>query len=156
MVRAGGRVSLIAKEPPMIDPAKQKQLHAFLRQHRYGAIATVSRDGAPEAALIGIAAMPDLSLIFETIGTTRKCVNLRRDGRVALVVGCDGDTTLQYEGLADERPADDVAGDYYAVLPENLGHRGWPGLTYVRVRPRWMRLSTYGAAWSVEEFHFDR
>jgi len=30
----------------------------------------------------------------------------------------------------------------------------WPGLTYFRVRPSWIRLSNYGSPWSVEEMAF--
>jgi pyridoxine/pyridoxamine 5'-phosphate oxidase len=138
----------------MMDVTKKDEFYAFLRQHRYGVISTVTPDGAPEAALVGVATMPDLSLIFETIETTRKFANLRRNPRVAMVIGWGGERTLQYEGVADARDDDDLSDSYYAVLPESRGHAGWPGLTYVRIRPRWIRLSSYGPAWNVEEFRF--
>ncbi|HEX7450933.1 MAG TPA: pyridoxamine 5'-phosphate oxidase family protein, partial [Polyangiaceae bacterium] len=58
--------------------------------------------GAPQAAVVGYAVSDDLELVFDTLGSTRKAHNLRRDSRVALVVGWDDDQTVQIEGIADE------------------------------------------------------
>ncbi len=131
----------------------------FLRAHRYGVVSTVCENGAPEAAFVGLAVTPDLDLIFETLNTTRKYANILRDPRIAAVVGWDQNETLQYEGVSDEPNEEDwetLETIYYAALPENRSHLGWPGLTYIRVRPRWIRLSNYGMPWSVREFAFDR
>lgn len=128
----------------------------FLKSATFGAIATVSRDGSPEAALVNIAATEDLELIFETIQTTRKCINLRRNPRVA-IVAWRGDETLQCEGMADEpdeHARAPLLESYFARQPEALGHCGWPGLTYFRVRPHWIRLSRYGTTFSVRELRF--
>jgi len=138
-----------------MDKAKQSETYDFIKARRYGVVSTVSKDHAPEAAFVGLAINPDLELMFETLVTTRKYENLKRDPRVAIVVGGDDGKTLQYEGIADEpdeygRSA--FKNIYYEILPENRGHEGWPGLTYIRVRPRWIRLSDYGRPWSVEEF----
>jgi len=143
----------------MIDKTKQFQLYEFIKARRCGVVSTVSRGGAPEAAFVSLAVTPDLELLFETLNMTRKYENLQRDGRVAIVIGGDSDKTLQVEGLADEPDKfhlDDLKSVYYAMIPENRSHDGWPGLTYMRVRPTWIRLSDYGAPWSVEEFRFDR
>jgi general stress protein 26 len=142
----------------MIDKIKKIELLSFLKAHRYGVISTVSEDGAPEAAMVGIAAMDDLTLIFETLNTTRKYENLRRDPRVAMATGWTDEKTLQYEGTWDEPEESEweaLKQIYYAALPEYGSHDGWPGLTYIRVRPRWIRFSNYSLPWSVEEFRFD-
>jgi pyridoxine/pyridoxamine 5'-phosphate oxidase len=142
----------------LIDRIKRGALYEFLKPHRYGVISTVSKEGMPEAAYIGLAATPELDLIFETLNTSRKFLNLRRNPHAALVIGWDHERTLQYEGVAeepDEFSLDDLKDTYYAALPENRGHDGWPGLTYVRIRPRWIRVSNYGSPWNVEEFRFD-
>jgi pyridoxine/pyridoxamine 5'-phosphate oxidase len=142
----------------MIEPAKRREIYGFMKPCRHGVISTVSQNGAPEAAFISLATMPDLSVIFETINTTRKYGNLCREPRVALVIGWGGDKTLQYEGSADEPDGselDAIKSAYYAGLPENNSHESWPGLTYIRVRPRWIRLSNYGSPWMVEEFNFE-
>jgi len=134
----------------------KKDAYEFLKDTALGAISTISRDGRPEGALINIAVTPGLELIFETIQTTRKCVNLRRDPRAA-IVAWRSDETLQYEGLADEPDRyarEPLLETYFAAQPEALGHCGWPGLTYFRVRPRWIRLSRYGTSFSVRELRF--
>jgi general stress protein 26 len=142
----------------MVDRVKRDEIYDFIKTRRCGVVSTGSTNGAPEAAFVGLAVTPDLELIFETIDTTRKYENLKRDPRVAIVIGGDDGKTLQYEGIADE--PDEYGRDafksiYYEVLPENRSHDGWPGLTYIRVRPHWIRLSDYGTPGSVEEFRFD-
>lgn len=128
---------------------------AFLRAAPLGAISTVSEDGSPEVAVVNLAVTDDLELVFETLQTTRKCTNLRRDPRVA-IVAWHGDETLQYQGIADE-PDQYALGPlletYFAAQPHALDHCGWPGLTYVRVRPRWIRLSRYGRTFDIHELN---
>src|SRR6185312_5253274 len=108
-------------------------LYEFIRQRGLGVVSTVSENGAPEAALVNIAASPDLHLVFHAIQTTRKCSNLRRDPRVAIVIGWDGEKTLQYEGIADE-PGEPELGElkkiYFESCPNATGRAGWPGVTY--------------------------
>jgi hypothetical protein len=98
-----------------------------------------------------------LELIFYALQDTRKCVNLRRDPRIAAVIGWKDDTTLQYEGIADE-PVDPELEAYKQIYaasrPGAAAQMLWPGLTFFRVRPGWLRLSDYGRPWSVEELTF--
>jgi general stress protein 26 len=58
------------------------ELHAYIARQRYGVVATCQADGATESALVGIAVSPDLEIYFDTLGETRKAVNLRRDPRI--------------------------------------------------------------------------
>jgi hypothetical protein len=56
---------------------------------------------------------------------------------------------VQYEGTADEpqgEERDRLTAVYYAVYPDGRDRLSWPGLTYVRVRPRWIRYSDFGQA----------
>jgi pyridoxine/pyridoxamine 5'-phosphate oxidase len=133
-------------------------LREFINRRGIGVISTISADGAPEAALVELAATADLEIVFHAIETTRKCANLRRDPRIALVVGgWDGPETLQYEGVADEPEEAELAALkelYFASCPLASGRAGWPGLTYFRIRPKWLRFSTYAMPWSVEEMTF--
>ena len=129
---------------------------AFLRVAPLGAISTVNEDGSPEVAVVNLAVTNELELIFETLHTTRKCENLRRDPRVAIVVW-HGEETLQYEGIADEPDhyaLEPLLETYFAAQPQALNHCGWPGLIYVRVRPRWIRLSRYGRTFDIREMRF--
>ena len=93
---------------PDIQP---DELIAFLRRHRWGVVATVAADGGPQAAIVGIAVTDRLEVVFDTVDQSRKVRNLRRDPRIALVLGWDLDEgqTLQLEGLADEPSGADRA-----------------------------------------------
>lgn len=121
---------------------------AFLRRHRFAVIGTV-REGAPQAALVGIAVTDRLEIVFDTVTGTRKYANLLADPRVALVVGWDYGQTVQAEGIADLPAGEELAAckqDYFAVWPDGPGRERWPDIAYVRVRPHWLRFSDYAMA----------
>jgi hypothetical protein len=129
----------------------------FIRTRSLAVVSTTSEKLAPEAALVNIAVTDKLELIFYSLQTNRKCINLRRNPRIAAVIGWDGDLTMQYEGIADEPEGaelDQLKSVYAASHSDTEFAMSWPGLTYFRVRPTWIRLSNYGAKWSVEEITF--
>jgi pyridoxine/pyridoxamine 5'-phosphate oxidase len=129
----------------------------FIRERGLGVVSTISPAGAPEAALVNLAVTDDLELVFYTLQDARKCVNLRRNRRIAIVIGWEDERTLQVEGLADEPHGgelDRLKDMYSAARPNARAQMAWPGLTWFRVRPKWVRLSNYGHPWSVEEMTF--
>jgi pyridoxine/pyridoxamine 5'-phosphate oxidase len=120
----------------------------FLRAHRWAVEATVSAEGAPQAAIIGIATTDRLELVFDTLASSRKAANLRSNPQVALVIGGWGDDprTLQYEGVADlptGAELEQIKEVYFAAFPDGTDRLAWPGITYLRVKPRWVRFSDY-------------
>jgi general stress protein 26 len=132
----------------------RRELLAFLRRHRYAVQATTAGDGAPQAAVIGIAVSPELEIVFDTLGTSRKAANLRRDPRIALVVGWDEEQTVQLEGVADEPFGDELSRlkrVYFDAFPDGPEREQWPDITYVRVRLRWARYSDFRAGGIVVE-----
>lgn len=100
----------------------------YVRARRLAVLATLSADGHPQAAVVGIAATDAGDLVFDTTRGSRKFANLSRQPRVALVVGVDwGDEqTVQLEGTAAEIPQDDPAvAAYYDQIPtDRNGPRG--------------------------------
>jgi len=129
-------------------------LLAFLRRHRYAVQASTSADGAPQAAVVGIAVTDQLEIVFDTLSTTRKAHNLRRDPRIALVIGWDEEQTVQLEGTADEPSGDELARlkqAYFAAFPDGPERERWPNITYVRVRPTWARHSDFRPGGTVTE-----
>jgi PPOX class probable F420-dependent enzyme len=121
---------------------------SFLRQNRLAVVSTV-RDGAPQAAVVGIAVTDTLDVIFDTLSTSRKYANLTADPRVALVVGWDAEQTLQIEGTADVPSSDELAAckqAYFAAWPDGHEREQWQHIAYVRVRPRWLRFSDFGVS----------
>ena len=135
----------------------KSDIYDFIRARRFAVMASVDADGAPEAAFVGIAVTPDLEIVFDTTDATRKCPNLRRDARIALVIGWDGEQTLQFEGVADEPKGEELErlkAIYFEAFPDGPQREGWPGLTYFRVKPRWIRMSDYNRPRRIEELTF--
>ncbi len=113
--------------------------------------ASASSSGASQAAVVGFAISDQFEIVFDTLSTTRKAQNLRKNPRIALVVGglvAGDERTAQYEGVADE-PAgaelDRLKQVYYAAYPDGPSRLNWPNLIYVRVRPTWIRYSDYNS-----------
>ena len=126
-----------------------KHLLQFLRQHRLAVQASVSATASPQAAVVGFAVTDDFELVFDTLDSSRKAQNLRRNSKMALVIGgvSPGDErTVQYEGIADEPSGAELErlkAVYYGVYPDGPSRLAWSGLIYVRVRPTWIRYSDY-------------
>lgn len=122
---------------------------AFIRSHRFAIEATVSPEHSPQAAIIGFVATDQFELVFDTLASTRKAANLRDNPRIAFVIGGwkDNDSrTVQYEGIADipvGAELERLKQVYFAVFPDGPTRLSWPGITYVRVKPRWIRYSDF-------------
>ncbi len=137
-----------------------KQAYEFLSRSNRTVISTTTAQGLPEAALINYGVTRDLELVFETLQTSRKYANLMRDPHAALVMGFESECrTCQYEGIVDRPDASELPAllrIYFKARPEARGHRDWPDLVYLRVRPTWLRISSYGPGldWEVDELTF--
>lgn len=118
----------------------------LLREYRLAVVSTVAADGAAQSAVVGCAISDGLEIVFDTLEETRKARNLRRDPRVSAVIGWDRDMTAQIEGVADF-PAgaelERIRAVYFQVYPDGRERLAWPGITHVRVRPRWIRWSDF-------------
>ncbi|MCX4584562.1 pyridoxamine 5'-phosphate oxidase family protein [Streptomyces sp. NBC_01481] len=118
----------------------------FLRRYKLAVQSTVTPDGAPQAAVVGFAVSDDLEIVFDTVETTRKWLNLRADPRIALVIGWDDAITAQIEGVADfptGAELERIQACYFSVYPDGRDRLSWPGITHVRVRPAWVRYSDF-------------
>ena len=121
----------------------------FLRHHPLAVEASVSSTEAPQAAVVGIAVTDRFEIVFDTVDSTRKVENLRRNPRLAFVIGGltpAEERTVQYEGIADEPSGAELErlkATYYQTYPDGPSRLSWPGLIYVRVRPTWIRYTDY-------------
>jgi hypothetical protein len=129
-----------------------RELLQFLQTHRLAVQTSVSASGGPQAAVVGIAVSDRFEIIFDTLASTRKAVNLRQNPGAALVVGgliAGDERTAQIEGIADEPTGEELErlkSVYYRVYPDGPSRLDWPGLTYFRVRPTWIRFSDFNQA----------
>lgn len=125
-----------------------ERLIAFLQAQRFGTISTVGASGEPQAAVVGFAFSDEGEAIFDTLNTTHKAHNVRRDARAALVVW-EGPRTVQIEGLVDEpvgAEKERLLAIYFAAFPDGKERLGWHGIAHFRVRPTWVRYSDFSGA----------
>ena len=130
-------------------------LLAFLRRHKLAVVSTVSLQGEPQAAVVGVAFTDQLEVIFDTLDASRKCANLRRDPRIAIVVGWDEEITVQLEGIADEpigAERDRILAAYFIPYPDGRDRLSWPGITHFRVHLDWARYSDFGPDGQIVEW----
>jgi len=121
-------------------------IYAFMKKHRYGVVSSISRDGSPQSALVGIATSRGLEIIFDTVQSSRKYPNLIERPRCSFVIGWSGEQTLQYEGIAEEPKGAALQRYqevYFSVWPDGLARLSWPGIAYFVVHPRWIRYSDF-------------
>ena len=123
------------------------ELIAWLRRHPFAVVSTVHADHRPQAAVVGVAVTDALELVFDTLTTSRKYDNLRRDARCALVAWQDA-VTVQLEGVADEPEGaerDRLVATYLAAFPDGQARAELPTIAYVRITPRWIRVSDFSS-----------
>ena len=122
-----------------------------MRRNPLAVQASVSGGGDPQAAVVGIVVTDDFEVFFDTMEETRKVANLRRNPRIALVIGgatIGDERSVQYEGLADEPTGDDLERLkelYFGTFPDGRDRQEWPGITYIRAKPTWIRYSDFNA-----------
>src|SRR5690349_7016076 len=124
---------------------KRAALLTFLRSRRYAVESSLHPSGAPQSAVVGIAVSDEFEIVFDTLGTSRKGQNLRRRPDIAFVIGSlegTDERTVQYEGIADE-PEGAERTRLTELYLDGRERQKWPGLTYLRARPRWLRYSDY-------------
>ena len=134
---------------------RRDELLRFLRKHKLGVLSTVSAAGEPEAAVVGVAFTDELEILFDTLETTRKAVNLRRSPKIAFVVGWDEEITAQLEGVADEpggAELERLKEAYFQVYPDGRERQRWKGITYFRVRLHWARYGDFNPGGNIVEF----
>ena len=133
-----------------------EEVFDIARRKRYFVVSTVTESGAPEAALMGFALTQANEVVFDTLSSSRKAVNLSRNPAVALVIGWDDEISLQIEGEARRPVVDDLANAkaaYFQEWPDGRARENWPNIAYVVVKPKWIRYSNYAASPPVvEEF----
>ena len=122
------------------------ELYHFLADHRLAVVGSISVEGAPQSALVGIAVTDDLEIVFDTMNTTRKYRNLTSNPNASVVVGWEREKTVQFEGEAFVPEGDELArykNVYFSKWPDGVDRQNWPGLVYFVIRPRWIRFSDF-------------
>jgi hypothetical protein len=125
-------------------------LFTFMAGHKLGVLGTISPEGAPQSALVGIAVTRELEIIFDTVASSRKYANLLANPAASFVIGLGdrstGEVTVQFEGQAFQPTGAELARYqqvYFAAWPDGPDRLSWPGIAYFVVRPKWIRYSDF-------------
>lgn len=132
-------------------------IYEFIRNRKLAVISSLGPRGEPQSALVGIAVSPELELVFDTVKTSRKYPNLKADPRISVVIGWEGEQTVQYEGMAGEPEGEELLRakqTYFAAWPDGVRRQQWPGIAYFLIRPRWLRYSDFDTG-RIEEMRFE-
>jgi len=132
-------------------------LYDFISKIKFAVVATTSTSNEPEAAFVHIAVTKDLKIIFDTVKTSRKYKNLLANPAVALVIGWENETTVQYEGVARVLSGDDkeFLQVYFDVFPEGRERKeGWKDIVHFCVEPSWIRYSNFNIPQQIEEIFY--
>ena len=132
------------------------ELFAFISGCKLAVLGSVSPEGVPQSALVGIAVTEELEIVFDTLDTTRKFRNLTANSRASFVIGWVGEKTVQFEGEAFLPKGDELdryKKIYFATWLDGPARQNWPGMVYFVVRPRWLRYSDFDQRPPVIEEH---
>ena len=73
-----------------------------------------------------------------------------------VIGGFDGsEITVQLEGVADEPQGvelDRLKEEYFKAYPDGRERQSWQGITYLRVKPKWIRYSDFNPNGAIVEF----
>lgn len=130
----------------------KSEILGVLARHPLCVLATVSAQGKPEAAIVGLTANDKLELLFGTSQKTRKYANLQGKPQVAITVG-DFEAEVQYEGTAtqvDHQQAE----EQFGTTPGIEKYRSDPTQTWWAVTPTWLRLTVHETPNRIEEVTF--
>lgn len=123
----------------------KEDLLRVMRASKHVVVSTTHEDGSPQSAVVGVAIADDLSVVFDTLRSTRKYANLMRTSKVAFTFFDDA-RTVQWEGVADEPVGDDLARAkelYFSVFPDGVEREKWEGITWIRCKPTWVRWTDF-------------
>jgi hypothetical protein len=132
-----------------VTGAEREKLLTFMRQERYAVQASVTANGTPQAAIIGVVVTDRFEVFFDTLNDSRQAVNLRHNPTSALVIGAaaaDSERTVQLEGVADEPSGADLVRLlelYFSRFPDGRERQKWPAISYWRVSPTWLRYGDF-------------
>jgi len=144
----------------MSDDELKKTILDFMKTQKFCVISTVSKDGKPEAALIGFSETPELEITFGTSNQSRKFKNLQSNQNVAFEIGSgEPRITIQYEGVAQpfDKGVFEKTGKFHLTkLPDSSKYVGKSDQVWFKVTPTWIRFTDsrtdHTAVYELEQF----
>ena len=124
----------------------ESDLVDYVRATGDAVVSTVGPNGEPQAAYLAITATQAGELVFDAKADSRKVANLRRDPRIAVVVGGADGTTLQVQGVADFPSGallESCVDAYLSAFPQFAESLQGDAVVVIRVTVDWARFGDY-------------
>ena len=134
---------------------KIDDVQEFLNENDLAVLATVNDEGRPEAAVLEFGVMKDMTLVIDTLKTSRKYANLQNHDNVAIVVGWDENITVQIEAIAEEVEFDKLARTEHRYFKKARARKWeeYDKAAYFMLKPYWVRYTDVAQSpWQIEEF----
>ena len=125
----------------------KKSILDFLKKNELCVLATASKTGKPEAAVMVYLIKDDFSILVSTETWTRKYENIAKNSQVSIVVGgFKNDPTVQIDGLIEELAGereDQAKKSIFSIHPEWKSYFQSPKSRFFKIRPLWLRYSDF-------------
>ena len=128
------------------EKVRQKALE-FLKERTTMVVSTVSPSGEPQASTVYFMADDDFNIYFLTAKGSRKCENLKSNGKIAFVVGT-GPEVVTIQGGGNAESLDEKEAQIFYDAIEKIGFESpwqWPvtllakeGFCTFKIKPTWM------------------
>lgn len=137
----------------------KKQILDFIRQHKVAVLATVNSSALPEASALAFMIKDDFEIHIATYDSSRKFHNLKRNPKVALVIGWDHGKTVQIEGEAievtDPEEIKDMEWSDLEKMPTVAKYIKPERAVFLKIKPKWLKYSDFSTEpWQIEELRF--
>lgn len=122
--------------------SKISKIIKFMESQDYAVVSTINAKNKPESAVVAFSMPKALEVVFGTFNDTRKYKNLKRNPRIALVIGFKGKITIQYEGLAKEifgSKLEKIIKCHLAKFPDSGPYVSDRRERFFKVVPNWIR-----------------
>lgn len=126
----------------------------YLKNLTHCVLSTVTLDNHSESAFVAFSENDALEIMIGTSKKSRKYHNILHNPNVSVVFGFDGQTSMQYEGIAHLPEMDELRhrlGRHYLKHPWAVKYEHDPEQTYVVIKPVWARISKTGPIILTEE-----
>jgi uncharacterized pyridoxamine 5'-phosphate oxidase family protein len=124
---------------------KKSVIYNFLKQNKYMALATSSKQGKPEVATVEYVIDGD-DLLINTYVYYRKYKNISNNPNVACVVTTNHDMTLQFDGNIKQLEGEEATYAKQKMLevePDFADYFSDEDTRFFRITLTWMRLRDY-------------
>lgn len=137
----------------------KKLAYDFIKEHHLAVISTVNTQSLPEAAIIAFSIKQDFEIYIATFDSSRKVANIKRNPRVALVIGWEHGKTVQLEGEAkqveDSEEIKEIEWGALEKMPTIVKYIKPERAVFFKIIPKWLRYSDFSSEpWVREELKF--